>query len=348
MTSQNKKNLREFGRTACFKPERVGNLLSCSSSIPMIVPLPVKEASQITSLRTWNGRGFAWGAVIIGSRLPELICRQFGLHTGLWISPLSETLVLLFLAIVAYKLCSVKDITGFVFAIALLAFSWGVVVPWIESSEVFHDISRHLSWGARFFLMRAIRTVGALLVIPTLIGSGIGRRELFLRLGTWQAQVQSEPFFRFRRTITWRRLGLALLLIFAVVLPGYLFSVLDLRIDRISGLLFVLPWAIATSALNAASEEFQFRSVPLAHLRNVVPVREAYLLVAALFGIGHYFGQPSGWGGMLMAGFAGWLWAKSMVETKGFSFAFATHFVQDIVMFCFLAISETDLSSAWS
>ena len=49
-----------------------------------------------------------------------------------------------------------------------------------------------------------------------------------------------------------------------------------------------------------------------------------------------------------MAGFGGWIWAKSMVETRGFTCAFATHFVQDMVIFCFLALSGTDLSSAWS
>jgi membrane protease YdiL (CAAX protease family) len=100
--------------------------------------------------------------------------------------------------------------------------------------------------------------------------------------------------------------------------------------------------------LNAANEEFQYRSVLLARLRTVVPTNEAFLLVAVLFGVGHYFGQPSGWGGVFMAGFAGWIWAKSMVETRGFTCAFATHFVQDMVIFCFLAMSATDLSSAWS
>ena len=86
----------------------------------------------------------------------------------------------------------------------------------------------------------------------------------------------------------------------------------------------------------------------LARLTNVVSAKEAFLVVAIVFGVGHYFGQPSGWGGVFMAGFAGWIWAKSMVETRGFGCAFATHFVQDLVIFCFLAMSATNLSSAWS
>lgn len=91
--------------------------------------------------------------------------------------------------------------------------------------------------------------------------------------------------------------------------------------------------------MNAANEEFQFRSVLLARLENIVSPREAVVLTAVLFGVGHFFGQPTGWVGALMAGIAGWFWAKSMIETRGFTCAFASHFVQDMVIFGFLALS---------
>ena len=218
----------------------------------------------------------------------------------------------------------------------------------MESSLVFVSASDQVSWGARFFVLRAIRTVGALCLITTLVGSGKGRRELFLCLGNWQAPVQSDIFFRFRKPMSWARLSLTLLLIFGLLLPPYLFWTLDPRVDYVRRLLFALPWAVATSVVNAANEEFQFRSVLLARLTSFVSVREAFLVIAVLFGISHYFGQPSGWGGVLLAGFAGWIWAKSMVETRGFACAFFMHFVLDMVIFCFLAMSATDLSAAWS
>jgi membrane protease YdiL (CAAX protease family) len=286
--------------------------------------------------------------VFIASRFPEIICRELGFSAGVRVSPLYETFLLISLAIVAGKLCSKKNLPGFILAMAALTFSWRVVVPWIESSPVFVSALHHLSWGAQFFALRAIRIIGALLLIATLIGSGIGRRELFLRFGNWRAPVQPEPFVRFRRPISWRRFSVLLLLIFGLLLPPYLYWTLDPKSDLVQRLLLAVPWAAATSALNAANEEFQFRSVLLARLTNVVSAREAFLLVAILFGVGHYFGQPSGWGGVLMAGFGGWIWAKSMVETRGFGLAFATHFVQDLVIFCFLAMSGTDLSAAWS
>ena len=94
----------------------------------------------------------------------------------------------------------------------------------------------------------------------------------------------------------------------------------------------------AVATLNAASEEFQFRSVLLAHLRGVFRPLEMALLTAVFFGLGHYYGQPSGPLGVLMAGFAGWIWARSMIETRGGVWAFLIHFVQDIVIFAFLAV----------
>jgi membrane protease YdiL (CAAX protease family) len=280
--------------------------------------------------------------------LPEIVSRELGNQAGLWVGPLYEALFLISLAIIAAGLCANKNLAGFILAIAALTFSWRIVVPWMESTPVFISASTHVSWGAHFFVLRAIRTVGAICVIATLAGSGITRRELFLCVGNWQAPVQSDIFFRVRRPMTWTRFSLTLLLIFSLLLPPYLFWTLDPRVDYVRRLLFALPWAVATSALNAANEEFQFRSVLLARLTRFVSVREAFLVIAVFFGISHYFGQPSGWGGVLLAGFGGWIWAKSMVETRGFACAFFMHFVLDMFIFCFLAMSATDLSAAWS
>ncbi|NUQ25067.1 MAG: hypothetical protein HUU34_14055 [Saprospiraceae bacterium] len=58
---------------------------------------------------------------------------------------------------------------------------------------------------------------------------------------------------------------------------------------------------------------------------------------AAIFGGIYYFGTPGGPLGLLMAGFLGWLLAKSLVETRGFGWAWSIHFLQDVViLFAFL------------
>jgi membrane protease YdiL (CAAX protease family) len=283
-------------------------------------------------------RDYVWAAALIASGVPEIVCHQFGIPRGMWLS-LGELFVLLGLAVLAAKLHPVKNLVGFILAVAAFKFGWDVAVPLIEASSLYQSITSSLDWSRRFFLARAIRVIGALLMIVTLIGSGIGRRELFLTVGNWRAPVQPEPFLRFRRPVPWTRFAAVLLLIFGVVLPMFLYFTLHPDLGGAHRLLPLLPLAIATSAMNAANEEFQFRSVLLARLDHIVSPREAVVLTAVLFGVGHFFGQPSGWGGALIAGIGAWALAKSMIETRGFTCAFATHFVQDMVIFGFLALS---------
>ena len=124
-----------------------------------------------------------------------------------------------------------------------------------------------------------------------------------------------------------------------LMLPIFLYLTLQPDFRQLPQLWPILPWALGTAAINAFNEEFQFRCVPLAHLRGVLPLRESMLLTSVFFGVAHYFGQPSGPVGVVMAGMAGWIWAKSMVETRGLGWAFGIHMVQDVVIFCFLALS---------
>ncbi len=283
-------------------------------------------------------RGCAWAAVLIGAGLSKILCSQFGLRPGAWL-PLTETALLGLMAIFVARRYPTKNCAGFILAIAASEFAWLIAVPRIEAATFIRSVSEHLGWGGQFFLSRVIRTVGAILMGLTLLGSGTTRRELFLCVGDWRTPVQPEPFLSFSWRISWARFGVLLILAFGILLTIFYFWTSHPQIGRLHQFLSVLPWAIATSAVNAANEEFQFRSVLLARLRTVVHRKEAMLLVAVLFGLGHYFGQPSGSAGAIIAGIAGWILAKSMIETRGFTCAFLIHFVADFVIFAFLMMS---------
>ena len=173
----------------------------------------------------------------------------------------------------------------------------------------------------------------------TLIGSGMTRRDLFLCRGNLAAPAQPIPFLGLRKPIPWTVFGPALIVVFGVALPLFLYFTVHPDFTAGGRIVRFLPWILLVAALNAANEEFQFRNVLLAHLRNVVSPAEGVLLTAVLFGFGHYYGQPSGPIGVVMAGFAGWVWARSMIETRGFGWAFFIHMVQDIVILSFLAVA---------
>jgi membrane protease YdiL (CAAX protease family) len=137
----------------------------------------------------------------------------------------------------------------------------------------------------------------------------------------------------------WTQFGVILLLVFGVVLPLFLYFSMRPDLSLAGRIWQFLPWGIATAAVNAANEEFQFRCVLLARLKHLLPENETVWLTAGFFGLSHYYGQPSGPYGVLLAGIAGWLWAKSMIETRGWTWAVSIHMVQDLVIFAFLAMT---------
>jgi membrane protease YdiL (CAAX protease family) len=297
-------------------------------------PVNTAESPEKTDPRN---RWIAWGAIITASTLPEILCRLGG-NPPLWL-PLAQIGLLLFAAILLALSERTKVLCGFLLTLAALRLGWSVFTPAIAFSDTVAHWARGLDWGARLFLGRLLPVTGALVMIISLWGSGLSRRDLFLQRGNLGAPAQPEPILWFRRPIPWTRFGSQLLVIFGIVLP--IFLVLSLRPDFSHAwrIWKFLPWGIMTAWLNAANEEFQFRAVPLARLRGVVSEREAALLTATLFGLGHFYGQPSGPIGAVMAGIAGWIWAKSMLETRGFFWAFLIHFLQDLVIFIFLAMT---------
>ena len=92
--------------------------------------------------------------------------------------------------------------------------------------------------------------------------------------------------------------------------------------------------------MNAFYEEMTYKASFLSVLEDTVGRRHALLLMAVFFGALHYYGIPYGIVGVLMAGFLGWLLGKSMLETRGLWWAWWIHFVQDVLIFTFLAIGS--------
>ena len=283
-------------------------------------------------------RAVAWGAMLIGSAIPNIINQAAG-HGLPYLLPVAQMILLVLVAIFADRSPRLKPLTGFLLTMAIVRLGWFVIAPILDEWAPLHHAIASTSWGAQQFLERLLLSLGALLLLSTFIGRGFSREDLFLRIGHLSAPARPERLLWFRKPIPWTRLGPQLLVLFGVALPVFLFFTLRPDFGQLPRLWQLLPWAMATAALNAANEEFQFRCVPLAHLRNALAPREALWLTAILFGVGHYFGQPSGPIGVVMATIAGWIWAKSMMETRGIGWAFGIHMVQDIVIFCFLALS---------
>ncbi|MBA2780490.1 CPBP family intramembrane glutamic endopeptidase, partial [Billgrantia kenyensis] len=94
-----------------------------------------------------------------------------------------------------------------------------------------------------------------------------------------------------------------------------------------------LPWVLLFSLTNSFSEEVVYRLGVIVPLYGRIEPGYIMLISAIAFGAPHLRGMPNGLIGAIMAGFLGWLLAKSVIETHGIFWAWFIHFVQDVVIF---------------
>jgi hypothetical protein len=94
-----------------------------------------------------------------------------------------------------------------------------------------------------------------------------------------------------------------------------------------------LLFSIVFSLSNSFVEESITRLGVVVVLKGKLKERTIPLISALIFGIVHYWGNPGGIAGVIVAGFLGWFLAKSILETKGIFWAWLIHFVQDVIIF---------------
>ncbi len=156
--------------------------------------------------------------------------------------------------------------------------------------------------------------------------------QTFFQSGNINANISKIPWLGVTGQETW--LEIALTLGFFITVATGIFMFLQVKKAGVGYrfLLFSLLWSIPFSVANAFSEEAIFRMGIVSPLFGVISTSIILLISGVIFGAPHYFGQPSGVVGALMAGFLGWLLAMSLVETQGLLIAWAIHFAQDVVI----------------
>jgi len=89
---------------------------------------------------------------------------------------------------------------------------------------------------------------------------------------------------------------------------------------------------------NSFVEEIITRLAVVVVLKDILKDRAIPFVSALIFGTVHYWGNPGGLLGVIVAGFLGWLLAKSILETKGIFWAWLIHFLQDVIIISALLI----------
>ncbi len=281
----------------------------------------------------------AWITTLLISRLPEIILRDiFGLSLpwmpwavvalsgGSWIA-----------ARVASALRPLERYFAVMTALAVLF----AVIPLIFGSSVWQSLVP--STGHPIVILvaeRALLAVLALLMVGVVVLLGTRPRDAYLRVGDLNAPTTSRKPGS-SDLLRWGLFGPIMLVFLAFITAWAAAPMLRGAIDVGAALPFLGLAAIA-ALLNAFWEEVAYRAAPLSQLQRAIGPSAGVLILAAWFGLGHYYGGiPSGPMGALLTGAVALLFGRAMIETRGLAWPLALHFVGDLVIYTFLALAAT-------
>jgi hypothetical protein len=222
-----------------------------------------------------------------------------------------------------------------------MAAGWHLILGGLLGTQAWADWQHTVPWVARGAVVQVLIFVPTLLLV--VLGPGrLGGASLRLRAGDDRARARAGVYTLGRRP-TWRRLGTFWAVGITVGTATAMWFALGSRLDDVSVLLWSLPAIAVLAATNTVNEEFGYRNVPLAVLPPLLGPRAALAATGLLFGLAHYYGNPPGASGVALSAFLGVLLAKSMVETGGSTWAWIIHWLQDMVIFSFLALAWSNL-----
>ena len=194
------------------------------------------------------------------------------------------------------------------------------------------------SFATQMLGAQVLRVGVAMIMIAVLLFLQYRPRDFFLVKGNLNGTAVPVRWLGIDKPMGWRRLGTISSLCISLGMLAFLVIGGRPSWAAAGKALPVFPMVLILAATNAFAEEVSFRCTLLGSLRKSVDQRQAVLLTAAFFGIAHYYGVPYGLLGVIMAGFLGWFLGKSMTETKGFFWPWFIHFLQDVLVFSFMAV----------
>ena len=172
--------------------------------------------------------------------------------------------------------------------------------------------------------------VAVIVVVVVRVATGVGSPSW----GSMAAPSRAVRALGIGPSESWRAVGRNFTIVISLVTAGFLALSYGTELAAISltSWLLALLVAVPLSATNALTEELVTRWAVVASLSDSWP-RLAPWASAAVFGSVHWFGIPGGPMGAAMAGFLGWLLARSIQDTRGIGWAWIVHFSQDVLIF---------------
>jgi hypothetical protein len=286
----------------------------------------------------------AWAAMLLTSDLAIIFWRELAGGEPYWWSWVHAIGLL---TIFAFTLINknLKSIRTYVLVLLVIFFlglgggwDWGLI-PFIRSSLIWTNWESQVPWALSAIATHLLRLTPASVILVSLLLTGYRRSDLFLAKGKIDALVEPSKLLGMKKPEPWTHIGRIFAIIFTVVTFISLMLAWKPSLDMFVKVLPLIPVALLIAAMNAFNEEFTLRAAPLSTLLPAIGKQQALLITTVYFGLGHFYGIPNNVPGVLMSAFLGWFLGKSLLETKGFFWAWLIHFLPDALIFTFLAMS---------
>lgn len=219
------------------------------------------------------------------------------------------------------------------------------VVQWLvfgrlDRLPAIADRLHHPSFPVFMLTEQALKLLITLVIIAALYWMFRKRERFFLCLGNRSAPARPVFWLGIGNGESWKKVGTRFALFLSLGTLVFLVIAGRPPVDIVMKAVPFLPAILLAAALNAFYEEMTYKASFLAVLEEVVGRNQALWMMAAFFGIWHFYGIPYGIIGVAMASFLGWFLGKSMLETRGLIWAWFLHFCQDVLIFAFLVIGS--------
>jgi membrane protease YdiL (CAAX protease family) len=276
----------------------------------------------------------AWVATLVASILPDIVARSVAPRPPLaWLGA-GRVVLLASLTGLAMATGGLRPISGYVLALAASAVG-DFALTFIQGTDRWRSWAAAASESEQLTAQALLHLIPALCMVLTVVGR-LDWEQLFMTRPLVDAQARL-PLLP---PVSWSALApLLTLLIAGPLLPDALSVMRGAAIRQIFN---VLPRALAFGLVNAAQEEFRFRAVLLARALPSLGSGQGLAMTAVFFGLGHYFGHPSGPSGAVLAGVAGWLLGETMLGTGSFLPPWLMHVALDILIFATVAVRSND------
>ncbi len=280
----------------------------------------------------------AWVVMLLVSTLPTILFKEITGNVPDWL--FWAKIGLLGLAFLLSLFVNFLKPLRWYFLVVLALFmaEWGADLfsktalwkSWFPSSTLFKN---------QMLSIQLIRLLASTVMVVVMLLIKRKFSAFFLVKGDTAAEAAPIPLI-LDKPVSWKKFGWILSLCISGGTLVFLLLAGRPSLAVLGKALPLLPFVLLFAAMNAFSEEMSYRSTLLSTLPGAVGNAHALLISALFFGIGHFYGVPYGIIGVIMSSALGWLLGKSMLETKGFWWAWWIHFLQDVLIFSFMAIGS--------